>query len=584
MKQFLITVAGVFSGLLLFLIGLAILLVIVLAGSSKPKEVKGPIVLSLDLRSTIADQRPSGGLAGLGDGDSTVDVVRKLTQAQDDANVKGLFLRAPEFGLSPAQAEELRAAIKRFRASGKFVYAHAQSFDGASLTSYPAVSAVDILWLQESGDFAISGLSSETLFLGGAIEKFKGQADFAQFYEYKNAANVFTQKTFTPAHKEATLSLLNGLYDSLSRMAGDDRGLTADAFKQLLLKAPYSSGDALAAKLVDRLGWPEDAEKAALDKAGAKARLVKTSNYDYKEGKGPVLALVGGTGAIAGGTGGGGLFGGDDGIRSDDTAEAIDLAAKNKDVKAIIFRVDSPGGSATASDQIWSAVERAQKAGKPVVVSMGGVAASGGYWVSMGADKIIANETTITGSIGVLGGKIVMEGAINEYLGANTELLSVGGPYASAFSGEEKFTPEQRTAYVASMQRIYDRFITNVASGRNLPAEKVREIAKGRVWTGAQAKERGLVDGIGGLTEAIAEAKKLAKIADKDAVQLRVFPRAKPIGEILEEAFGVSKESARAARTFAALAGDERVARALTRLREARQARGIQAVEPVTVQ
>ncbi len=583
MKQFLITVAGVFSGLLLFLIGLPILLVIVLAGSAKPKEVKGPIVLSLDLRSTIADQRAAGGLAGLSGGDSTVDVVRKLTQAQTDSDVKGLFLRAPEFGLSPAQAEELRAAIKRFRASGKFVYAHAQSFDGASLTSYPAVSAVDILWLQESGDFAISGLSSESFFLGGALEKYKAEADFIQFHEYKNAANIFTQNTFTPAHKEATLSLLNGLYDGLSRMAGEDRGMTTDAFKELLLKAPYSAKDAMTAKLVDHLGWPEDAEKAALDKAGAKARLVKTSDYDYDEGKGPVIALVGGMGAISGGAGGGGLFGDDGAIRSDDTTEAIDLAAKNKDVKAIVFRVDSPGGSATASDQIWSAVERAQKAGKPVVISMGGVAASGGYWVAMGADRIIANETTITGSIGVLGGKIVVEKAINEYVGANTELVSVGGPYASAFSGEQKFTPEQRTAYMASMQRIYDRFITNVASGRNLPEARVREIAKGRVWTGAQAKELGLVDGIGGLTEAIAEAKKLAKIADKDAVQLRVFPRAKPFGEWLEEALGISTESARAARTIAALAGDEQVARAITRLREAREARGVQAVEHVTV-
>lgn len=582
MKQFLITIAGVFIGLILFFVAIPFILIASLSGDSKPKAPKHDVVLRIDLRGEVSDQGASSGLAGLSSSVNTVDIIEKLTQAQTDAKVKGVYIEAPLNGVSPAMAEEVRAAVKRFRASGKFVTAYGQSFDGVSLTGYPVVSAADTIWMQESGDFNVSGLASEALFLRGFFDKIKAEPDFEQFKEYKNAANQYTQTSFTPAHREATTSLLTGLFDDLSAMAAADRGMTPEAFKALLQRTPLSAQDALKEKLVDQLGWPEDAEKATLKKAGDKSEMLDIEDYELTKQEGPVIAFVGGSGVIENGEGSPGLFGGSDGMHSDDIAKAIDDAVADKDVKAIVFRVDSPGGSATASDQIWRAVERAKEAKKPVVISMAGLAASGGYWVSMGADKIVSNQTTITGSIGVLAGKIVLEPTLNS-VGFNTETIALGGPFVTAYSSEQKFTPEQRAAFVGSMQRIYDRFIANVAAGRKLAPEKVQEIAKGRVWTGSQALKLGLVDQIGGLYESVEVAKQLAKIDAKTKVQLRRFPAQKEFFELLEDSLGVSSGTVKAAALISALANDETVTQLTESIRAAKQTRGVQARADVDV-
>jgi protease-4 len=297
-----------------------------------------------------------------------------------------------------------------------------------------------------------------------------------------------------------------------------------------------------------------------------------------------VIALVGGEGAIITGERSGDPFAQESNITSDDFAAAIRDATDDDAVKAIVFRVSSPGGSPSASDQIWAAIERAKKAGKPVVVSMGAYAASGGYYVSAGADAILAMPSTLTGSIGVFNGKFVINDALNRYTGANIASIQTGGDFVSAYSPAAPYTNSQKAAMNAAVTRIYEDFTGKVAAGRKLPLSRVQEIAKGRVWTGNEAKDLGLVDQIGGLRTAILKAKALAKIEAKDSITLRSYPSVDDPLTALSRAFGASAENAkvtaRAATVIGALVGDERLSQILN---EASQARGPRMSEPMRV-
>lgn len=555
MKQFFLTVLGVFTGLVLFLVVVPVVLLTfaIAAGSSKP-VTPAASVLELDLRQGISDQPSTDPFAVFsGSGLSVLQVVDTLIQAQDDRNVKGLLIRLPESGITPATADELRQAIVRFKASGKPVIAHSQGFMpvGASISSYMVGAAASELWMQNTAGFQVTGLATDNVFLGRAFEKYGVRADFEQRYEYKNAVNEYTQSDYTPAHREAQTAWMTSIYDSALAHVARDRKSTPQALKTVIEAGPYTAEQALANRLVDKVGQVEEAEAEIKRRAGAGAEIIEFDKYasdkGAREGSGRnAVAIVGGEGAIVTGRGGGASpFGGGAMIRSDDTAEAIYDAIKDKDVKAIVFRVSSPGGSPEASEQILAAVRAARAAGKPVVVSMGSYAASGGYWISSEADWIVAQPTTITGSIGVFGGKFVVADALGRF-GVDMRGLSVGGEYADAFSPTQPFTPEQRAAFAGSMDRIYDDFITRVATGRKLPPERVREIARGRVWTGAQALPLGLVDQLGGLTEAVAKAKALAKLPADQPVRFKHFPKAQSPWEALSEAFGVQSEAARA--------------------------------------
>jgi protease-4 len=555
LKQFFLTVLGVFTGLVLFLVVVPVVLLTfaIAAGSSKP-VTPAASVLELDLRQGISDQPSTDPFAVFsGSGLSVLQVVDTLIQAQDDRNVKGLLIRLPESGITPATADELRQAIVRFKASGKPVIAHSQGFMpvGASISSYMVGAAASELWMQNTAGFQVTGLATDNVFLGRAFEKYGVRADFEQRYEYKNAVNEYTQSDYTPAHREAQTAWMTSIYDSALAHVARDRKSTPQALKTVIEAGPYTAEQALANRLVDKVGQVEEAEAEIKRRAGAGAEIIEFDKYasdkGAREGSGRnAVAIVGGEGAIVTGRGGGASpFGGGAMIRSDDAAEAIYDAIKDKDVKAIVFRVSSPGGSPEASEQILAAVRAARAAGKPVVVSMGSYAASGGYWISSEADWIVAQPTTITGSIGVFGGKFVVADALGRF-GVDMRGLSVGGEYADAFSPTQPFTPEQRAAFAGSMDRIYDDFITRVAAGRKLPPERVREIARGRVWTGAQALPLGLVDQLGGLTEAVAKAKALAKLPADQPVRFKHFPKAQSPWEALSEAFGVQSEAARA--------------------------------------
>jgi protease-4 len=341
----------------------------------------------------------------------------------------------------------------------------------------------------------------------------------------------------------------------------------------VLEAGPYIAQEAQAKGLIDKVGQVSDIQAFALEKAGKGAKLVDFDDYASRSKPpaaktGPAIAVIGAEGAIVTGTDNGGSpFGGDSNVYSDDVAQAFRNATEDKDVKAIVFRVSSPGGSDTASEQILAALKAAKKAGKPVVVSMGTYAASGGYWISSQADSIIAQPSTLTGSIGVYGGKFAIGDALARF-GVDTKDLHVGGDYSQAFGSAEGFTPEQRAKFAGWMDRIYAGFITRVAEGRNLPPAKVREIAKGRVWTGEQAKQLGLVDSLGGYYEAVEKAKTLAKL--NGDVRIKHMQGGKSPFEAFEKFLGVSETSAKTLAAAAWVLGDPRSQAILDEMSKAR--------------
>jgi len=547
MRQFFTVVFGTVVGIFAFFFVLIALFMIIgaIGGALSSMKAKDNFVLTMDLRQSLQDHGAGETVFGSAPL-SVVGTARALNHAKDDPLIKGLFIRANQFGMAPASSEEIRLAIKDFKSSGKFVITHAQGFEGTSIMPYRAVAASDELWMQDTTGFAVAGIRSETEFYGGIFEKFDAKPQFEQFYEYKNAVNTYTQTDFTEAHRESVTSYMTSLYDTAIAHISADRGITMDAVQGVLRSAPHSAEIALEAKMVDKMGHVEEAREYARKKAGGDAIKFK-SIRDYSGGNnfsGPTIAFIGGQGAVVTGNSADGsnpFLGGGITMGGDTLAKAFDDAAKNKRVKAIVFRVSSPGGSPAASDQIHDAVARAQEAGKPVIISMGQYAASGGYYVAANADKIVALPGTITGSIGVYGGKLALEDTFAK-VGYNIEGITIGGDYAGAFSADEPFNQGQRAAYRGQLEDIYEDFTSRVAEGRDIPLERVKEIAKGRVWTGTQAKEIGLVDELGGIMKAIDVAKEMADIDADTKINLKRYPRTKTTSEQLAELFGSSAQ------------------------------------------
>jgi protease IV len=522
----------------LFLIGLA-------EGDGLPSKM----VLALDLRGPIADSSPYDFTLGARPV-TVMDIVLGLDAAQRDSRVKGVILRVGSANISIAQAEEIGTAIKRFRESGKFVIAHAQGFDAPGLGDYLTAAAADQIWMQPKSVFGAAGEGGGELFLRGFLEKIQAEPQIAKRSDYKSAADMYMEKNMTPADREQLTALMQSWYDTATKDAGTYRKLNPKALGTVFEKSPQFAEDAKAAGLIDRLGYDDDAKAAAYGRAGDGAKFIKMSEFvraneeASQYNKGTHIALVEGSGEIVEGTAGRGLFGGDTMMAGDDIAHALRQAAEDKTVKAILFRVDSPGGSVTASDQILDAVKKAQAKGIPVVVSMGGVAASGGYYVSTSADKIIAEPGTITGSIGVLTGKVSLGKSLG-LLGVGVDQVGVG-KNALMDSEMTPYTPDQWAALNAQADAIYADFKQKVAKGRKLPLDKVQEIARGRVWSGADANSRGLVDELGGFWTAAAATERLAKIGSDEHVVFKRFPRSKTFFEALDEVFSQTTASARA--------------------------------------
>ena len=548
---------GVLNGVAKFVAFVILLVVVMLVwalftGDGMPRN----IVLAMDLRNALADS--SNNDFSFGNNPPTVmDIVLTLDAAERDGRVKGAVIRIGTANLSIAQAEELDAAIKKFRKSGKFVIAHSQGFLASGLGDYLTVADADQIWMQPKAPFTANGEGGGELFLRGLLDKINADPQIVKRADYKSAADMFMEKSMTPADREQLTRLMQSWYDAATNGAAAARHLTHDKVVAAFEASPQFTENARAAGLIDKIGYDDDAQQAALARAGDGAKLVKMSEYVRVKkqasqfGFGPKIALIQAAGEIQDGTAGGGLFDTSSVIAGDDLSRAIRAATNDKDVKAIILRVDSPGGSVTASDQILAAVKKAQAAGKPVVVSMGGVAASGGYYISLSANRIVAEPGTITGSIGVLTGKVSVDRSL-ALAGVAVDTVNVGrnALYNSEFT---PYTPDQLAALNREADAIYADFTGKVAAGRHLPLARVQDIARGRVWSGADARQRGLVDDLGGFWTAADVAKKLAKIGPDEKVVFKFFPKQKGFFETLGDAFGGNDEAVQAIQGFITL-------------------------------
>jgi len=527
-------------------------------GGVSPKTV-----LEVNLEQGIIEDVPDDPVAAFTLKDTPVmrDVVEALEKAGNDDRVAGLVARVGAAPMGMAQLQELRNAVLAFRAKKKPAVAFAETFGefGPGGGSYYLATAFDEIWLQPSGDIGLTGVFLESPFLRGSLDKLGIKPRMDHRYEFKNAMNFYTDKKYDPYYKEAMEKLMSSWFSQMARGISESRHLTQEQVVSLVDKGPFLGKEAQEAGLVDGMAYRDEVYAKVKKKAGEGAEFLFLDEYLKRAGRpnssGKTIALIYGVGAVSRGDGGYSPFSGEEVMGSDHVTAAFREAVKDPAVKAILFRVDSPGGSYVASDAIWRETVRAKKAGKPVVVSMGNLAGSGGYFVAMAADKIVAQPGTITASIGVLGGKFLTSD-FWEKLGLSWDNVH-SSTNSDMWTGTHDYSPAEWARFQAWLDRVYTDFTGKVAEGRNLPKEKVLQIAKGRIWTGEDAKELGLVDELGGFPEALLLAKKAAKIPEKEEVNLKVYPPKRSPFQMLFEEGPHSSDPGEAA--VAALARDLKV-------------------------
>jgi protease-4 len=455
-------------------------------------------------------------------------LVESLDRAARDPAVHAVTVRIgalPDAGWGKVQ--ELREALGRFRKSGKPVYAH---LEGAGNREYYLATGCTKIYAVPTAMLDITGLAAEVTFFRGTLDKLGIEAQFEGVGKYKNAPNQATERGFTEPHREQMDALLDSVFEQYLDALAEGRGKTPEEARALIDRGPYTAREALDAGLVDELLYRDELE-ARLKNAerltpGPYVRSARGMGFDGR----PRVALVYAVGEIVPGESQDGPFGGEGFAGSDTVAGALRKARQDGAVKAIVLRVDSPGGSGTASDVIWREVQLARKQ-KPVVVSMGDVAASGGYYISMASDAIVAQPGTVTGSIGVFGGKLSLRGLYDK-LGITREILT-RGRHADLFTDYRSWNDEERAAIRGLMEAFYQDFIRKAAAGRKMDEQAVHAVAQGRVWTGTEAAKRGLVDRLGGLSDALSLAKSKAGIAPDQEVTLVILPERKGFFDLL---------------------------------------------------
>src|SRR5215204_6229767 len=445
-----------------------------------------------------------------------------------DQSLSNLVLQIDMSGAGWGKAEEIRDAVADFRSSGKPVYAY---MEFGMNKEYYIATACNQIYMAPPGELFITGLAADVMFFRGSLDKLGVYPDIFQIGKYKSAGDMFTQKEMTDAHREYINSMLDDLFSHYVNAIAQARHKTPEEVRTLIDNAPYSAIKAKEAGLVDETLYRDDVEKQFKKMLGYKDTdtFVAVRSADYRDvspeslglNKGERIAVIYASGTIGSGSSENSPSGGQS-IGSDTVSKALTDAAADQSIKAIVLRIDSPGGSGLASDIIWHAVEAANQK-KPVVVSMSDVAASGGYYISASAAKIIAQPSTITGSIGVLAGKPVMRG-FYDWLGISNEYV-LRGKNAGMFRETEKFSDDERAKFEEWIKTTYYQdFVPKVAKGRNKDAAFVDSVGQGRVWTGSQGKERGLVDEFGGLDRAIEVAKQLAKLPADKGVERVILP------------------------------------------------------------
>jgi protease IV len=518
--------------------------------TARHQGIPNGCVLEFSLRSVPPESSgfdPLAIITGGGRPMTLRDSVAAIHRAAQDPRVAGLIARV-QLAASPAAAvQELREAIAAFSAV-KPSLAWAETYPGT--LSYYLASAFGEVWMQPSGSVGLIGFASNATFLRDALDKVGIEAQFVARGEYKSAVNLFTEDGFTDAHREAVTRMLESLQEQVWQAVAESRDIDSGALDALADRAPLLRDDAVASGLVDRIGFRDEAYARIAEMVGAEGvapeagdsaddappRLYLTRyagagrswptppvpSVPGRRSK-PTLAVIDVEGSIVDGRGGPQFLPfGTSTAGGDTIAAALREAAADDSVSAIVLRVDSPGGSVTASETIWREVTRARERGKPVVASMGSVAASGGYYVAMSADAIVANPATITGSIGVFSGKLVVRD-LKDRLGVASDSVRTNAN-ADAWSIDAPFTPQQQAHREAEADLFYADFVERVAEGRDLSTEAVDAVARGRIWTGSDALERGLVDELGGLRTAVRRAKVLAGLDEDAEVRMVSYP------------------------------------------------------------
>ncbi|MEM7583940.1 MAG: signal peptide peptidase SppA [Acidobacteriota bacterium] len=522
---------AVFLAFVMVMVALGLLIAFALGQANfNPRMLAGKTILQVDLETAVLEYVPPDPIAQLTmkEAPQMRPLVEALTRAATDDDVVGLIARVGQGGLGIAQLQEIRDAVIAFRAAGKPAYAYAETFGEVSSgnASYYLATAFDKIYLQPAGDVNVTGLMLASSFFRGTLDKLGIVPRLGHRYEYKNARNVYTETEMTAAHREASESLMRSIFEQMTQGMAEGRDLSVDELKQRIAAGPYYGQEAVDAGLVDGLAYRDEVYDEIEQATDGRASFQNLRPYLQQAGrvwgKGTTVALIYGVGGITRGESQYSPLNGSANMGSDTVATAFRAAVEDSKVKAILFRIDCNGGSYVASDTVLREVTRAREAGKPVIVSMGNVAASGGYFVAAEADKIVAQPSTITGSIGVVGGKLVTAG-LWEKIGLSWDAVETSAN-ASMWSANYDYTDEQWARQSDWLDRVYEDFTARVAAGRDLPLDKVREIAKGRVWTGVQAKELGLVDALGGYTVAIDLVREALGLEPGASIKLRPFP------------------------------------------------------------
>lgn len=537
----------IIGGLLLVAVLVGIIGFALIFESMGRPTVERNSVLVLKVSGELPDYAPedrTAKLLGINQPQSFSSLLTQIRKAKVDNRIGGIVLDINFPGIGWGKADELRDAIKDFRASGKPAYAYIQI--GTNKEYYIATSAEKI-FLAPAGDLYVNGFAANVMFYRGSLDKLGIEPQFLKIGKYKNAPDQYTEKTMTGPHREVIDAILNEYFGRLTQAIADERKKSVEDVKAIIDDAPYHADDALKLGLIDGASYHDQVFDEMKNRLGYKSddELRTVSASDYREipsdslglNNGEKVAIVYASGAINLGRSSQGPFSGDT-LGADTIVDAVNQAANDSSIKAIVLRVDSPGGSSLASDLMWHALEEA-KAKKPVVVSMSDVAASGGYYISCNANKIVAEPSTVTGSIGVFMGKPVMKG-FYDWIGISSEYVMLG-KNAGIFRETTKWEGSELEKMQKQIEKIYfTDFVPKVAKGRNKSDEEVNTLGQGRVWTGTQAKENGLVDEIGGLEKAVEIAKQLANLpADKD-VRRVAFPTPRPFFETI---FGGGEEN-----------------------------------------
>ncbi|WP_101525824.1 signal peptide peptidase SppA [Nocardioides houyundeii] len=500
------------------------------------------VLLELDLGRGVAENPPGSPIEALRSLHTPLlrSIVDHLRKAERDKDVVGLIAAIGDAPLTLAQSAELRAAVASFRAAGKATLAWSPSFGelGPGNTGYHLATAFEEVWLQPSGAVGLVGFAGEAVFLRAALDKIGVQPQLGQRHEYKTAADLFMRSEMSEPHREMITRLLESSTETLVSDVAADRGLEVAAVRAVLADAPVHAADAVTRGLVDTLGYRDQAYAAMRTRVGADPTLRYVERHGASKleavlgpmtrmpGHKSVIGLIQASGAIHLGRGDGGSPLSGSGVGSDALCAALRAAGRDEHVKAVVLRIDSPGGSYVASDAIRREIQVLREGGTPVVASMASVAASGGYFIAMPCDTILASPGTVTGSIGVLAGKNVLREGLQR-IGVNRETVAVA-PRAAMFSSNQPFSDDELAVLEGWLDEVYADFTAKAAADRKMGVEELRAVAKGRVWTGADAAERGLVDTLGGLDEAIAEACRLGRV-DRDKAEVRTIPRHRPL-------------------------------------------------------